>query len=355
MPYPFSLSRLVSALAVAAGLVCASGAAAEGLSIRAQALQQLRIESIGYRLAVANARYCTQPQMATGMLLHELSQYPQRDRSAISAAFSLYGGFGVLGTVPSSPAMLAGLKTDDEILAVNGRSVDDFRRAYAQRQSFSRMEKFQAQLQNALKRGPAELLVRRAGSLFRMALRGAPGCGGEPILRQSGSINAWSDGKYVVLTSGLASLATSDDEISFVMAHEMAHNLLGHNVRRSPSALMEMLGIGTVGVRRDEKSADAFAVTLMDSARYQPASAVTFLERARRKLWWQDFSISHPSFGARINSVAAAIGRLPHPQLQPGARLQTAIAAYGQVQSGRNTAVAPGALLVVETAAAAAR
>jgi peptidase M48-like protein/PDZ domain-containing protein len=310
MRFPRPILPLLSSLGLVAAASIGSPASAEGMSIRTLAGQQLRVETIGYRLAIANARFCAQPEMMSGLLLHDLSQYPSRDRAAISGAFSLHGGFGVLGVVKNGAGEKAGLQVDDEIVAVNGRSVEDFNRAYYQRQTFDRMAGFQRQLEQSLRRGPAELWVRRKGQLLRVALTGEQGCGGDAVLQQSGGINAWSDGRYVVVTTGLASFAASDDEISFVMAHEMAHNMLGHNRGHAPSALMEIFGIGSARERREESNADAMAVTLMKDGGYEPQSAVRFLEHCRRKLWWADLSISHPTFSSRIQTVASAISAL---------------------------------------------
>ena len=95
------------------------------MSLRAFADQQMRVATIGYRINVANANRCGQPQTLTGMLLHDLSQYDAGVRLAVSRAFSLGSGFGIIQIVPGSAAERAGLHIDDEIIAVREVGVED--------------------------------------------------------------------------------------------------------------------------------------------------------------------------------------------------------------------------------------
>ena len=304
---------LMAAGAVASG----TSLSAAPMSLRAFAEQQMHIATIGYRLNAANANRCAQPQMLTGMLLHDLSQYDSAVRPAVGQAFSLGSGFGIIQIVPGSAAERAGLHIDDEIIAVRGVSVEDPAAVARPGKSYRRMERFAAVLQSSLQTGATELLVRRNGAVSRVMLQGQAGCGGELSLLNSNEQNAWSDGNHVVVTTGMLRLAHSDDEVAFVVAHEMAHNMLGHS-RSGASQIF--------GARRSEIAADQMAVGLMTYAGYQPQSGISFLETARRRFWWS-FSLDHPGFGTRIRAVAAAITALP-----PSWQLAAASAGAGNVQ-----------------------
>ena len=293
---------------IAAGAVALStSASAAPMSLRAFAEQQMHVATIGYRLNTASASSCRQPQMLTGMLLHDLSQYDPAIRASVSQAFSLGSGFGIIQIVPGSAAERAGLHIDDEILAVRGASVEDPASVARSGKSYRRMEWFAAYLQSALRQGPADLLVRRNGAITHITLQGEAGCGGELSLVNSGEQNAWSDGTHVAVTTAMMRLAHSDDELAFVIAHEMSHNILGH----SDSSVSQIFG-----ARRSEIDADQMAVSLMTYAGYQPQSGISFLETARRRFWWSSLSLDHPGFGTRIKAVAAAISALPSPSWQ---------------------------------------
>lgn len=300
---------------MAAGAVASSASlSAAPMSLRAFADQQMHIATIGYRLNAANANRCAQPQMLTGMLLHDLSQYDSAVRPAVSRAFSLGSGFGIIQIVPGSAAERAGLHIDDEIIAVRGVSVEDPAAVARSGKSYGRLERFTAVLQSFLQRGATELLIKRNGAVSGVTLQGQAGCGGELSLLNSNEQNAWSDGHRVAVTTGMLRLAHSDDEVAFVVAHEMAHNMLGHS-RSSMSQIF--------GGRRSEIAADQMAVGLMTYAGYRPESGISFLETARRRYWWS-ISLDHPGFGTRIRAVTAAISALPASRWQVAGALAPA-------------------------------
>jgi hypothetical protein len=318
--------RAAIGLMAAVALASSASLSAAPTSLRAFADQQMHIATIGYRLGAANANRCAQPQMLTGMLLHDLSQYDSAVRPAVSRAFSLGSGFGIIQIVPGSAAERAGLHIDDEIIAVRGVSVEDPAAVARSGKSYSRMERFTAVLQSFLQRGATELLIERNGAVSRIMLQGQAGCGGELSLLNSNQQNAWSDGDQVAMTTGMLRLAQSDDEVAFVVAHEMAHNILGHS-RSSRSQFF--------GARRSEIAADQMAVGLMTAAGYRAQSGISFLETARRRYWWS-ISLDHPGFGTRIRAVTAAISALPASRWQvagalapvPNARVATTTAGY---------------------------
>jgi hypothetical protein len=280
--------------------VVASPGAAAPISLRALAAQTVRVETIAYRISTATALNCADPEMVTGLVLHDLSGYDPSVRPSVSRAFSLRLGIGVIQIVPGSAADRAGLRIDDEILAVNDLSVQDYSAVNQPRKSYRRVDGFTKVLQAALARGPAELLLRRDGALVRMQLRGELGCGGEASLLSSHEQNAWSDGKHVVVTTAMMDLARSDDELAFVIAHEMAHNILGH----SRYSRQGIFGLGSAS-RRQELAADYVAVWLMTEGGYKAEGGVDFLRVVQRHFWW-NFSFDHPSFSSRIKTVAAA-------------------------------------------------
>jgi predicted Zn-dependent protease len=261
--------------------------------------------------------------MMSGLVLHDLSQYERTLRQSVSRAFALNGGFGVLGVVPASVADQAGLRSHDEIVAIGGASVDDPLVGGGERQSYKRMDGFSKRLSQALTRGSTVLTVRRNGRLFQVNLTGRLGCGGHVALTPSASLNAWADGTYVNLSTAIMNFAGSDDELAFVVAHEMAHNMLGHveQLKSVPSGLFGMFGIGSGRVRRTEIEADAFAVTLMNNGGYRPGSAISFLRRANKRLWWA-VSLDHPGWSRRMATVTQAMTDLPQGTAMAAAGLR---------------------------------
>lgn len=48
------------------------------------------------------------------------------------------------------------------------------------------------------------------------------------VLKESGPLNAWADGEKIHVTPAMMAFANSDDELAFVLAHEVAHNMMKH-------------------------------------------------------------------------------------------------------------------------------
>ena len=53
-------------------------------------------------------------------------------------------------------------------------------------------------------------------------------CNYPTFLRDDDSVNAFADGSRIIVTSGLMRFAEADDELAFVIGHELAHNTMGH-------------------------------------------------------------------------------------------------------------------------------
>jgi len=302
--------RAFTAAAGIAALLGSVHANADGVSLRALASEQMGVATIAYRLGAANANLCTQPQMLTGLVVHDLSQYDLLVRPAVSKAFSLGGGIGVIQIVPGSAAERAGLRIDDEIVAVGGQSVVDPAAAAQRQKSYARMDRFTDLLQRALASGTTEVTFRRDDRLWRTGLHADRGCGGQLSLIDSREQNAWSDGRHVLVTTGMMRLARTSDELAFVIAHEMAHNILGHS--RAASEGIFGLGFGISRARRNELAADQFAVRIVAAGGYAPRAGITFLEAAQRRFWWS-VSLDHPGFQRRIMAVNSAMASLAPP------------------------------------------
>lgn len=296
-------------LLIFAGLVLfGTATSAAPMSIRTLGAEQLRLATVGYRVGAANARTCAKPDMTAGLVLHDLTEYAPNARASVSTAFSLHEGVGILEVVPQSVAAAAGLHVDDEVLAVNGVTVPGATSIATSPQSYQRVAQFSEMLSGALTLGPADLLVRRQGGVFHTELTGKPICGGETIVVNSSDINAWSDGRHVFVSTGMMRLAQTEDQLAFVVGHEMAHNILGHASVNDTHGLLSLFGIGSAKIRRQESAADALSVRLMGPAAYEPAAAVEVLRRAQSALWWA-VSLDHPSFGERVRAVIGIIAQ----------------------------------------------
>jgi len=296
------VAALVLVAAPALADAPASGPDRPGLSPDARVLR------IGWRLAVANAAVCRHTRSLSGLSLHDLSAYAARDRDRVAQAYGLGWGFGVLDLAPASPAAAAGLAPGDEITGADGTVLSDFARAGVRGGgSPARVSAFEDWLAARLAKGPVALTVRRGGATFATTLTGVTGCADYVVADPGRAIDAWSDGTNVAVTAGLADLLPEDDQLAFVIAHEMAHNLLGHVAAlRGHSRFLAAFGIASGPFSRSELEADAMGLKLAARAGYDWHAAAPALQRiiARRG----DLGGDHPLLQTRLRAIALCNG-----------------------------------------------
>ena len=88
------------------------------------------------------------------------------------------------------------------------------------------------------------------------------------------SVTALADGSRVVIGADFPGFAWTEDEVfAGVVAHELAHNLLGHRVWLDRNSRKRS------HVRRTEREADRLIPWLFANAGYDPQAAVTFMTR----------------------------------------------------------------------------
>jgi len=320
------LISLLAACLFFAGRTAAAPArdpATEASLAAMRALDQ-RVAVIGHRLAVANLDWCAERAWLPGFVIHDLSQYGADFRPAAIQAFGLDAGPGVLALVPGGPAERGGLRTDDILLAFDGRPVP--RGTPGRNGSFEQMDRILAALDEAFADGRAELAVRRGAERPTVIVEGVQGCATRFQLIPGGRMNAQADGIYVQLTTALAQYAEDDGELAAVLAHEFAHNVLGHRVRLNQAGVqrgvLANFGNNARRIRETEVEADRLSVYLMERAGYDPQAAVRFWSRFGRRGFNFLGSPTHPNWRLRVESfqteiarirAARAAGRAPEP------------------------------------------
>lgn len=276
------------------------------------ATPDLRVARIGYTLAKANADQCARPEMMTGAQFHDIAAYDVSRRADISRRTGLGLGFAVRWFVPGSAADRAGLKPGDEIESLNGVDLAGFAaKSIGESGTYDRVEQFEDYLGAALKLGSAKLTVRHGAQTREVWLAGDAGCSGRLVVYHSGKVNAWSDGKYVAITTRMLEIARTDDELAFVLGHEMSHNNLKHAQKvRGVSALLASFGLPSPVVRNTEVEADRHAITLMANAGFALSGAEEVLHETGKVRVMDFLSFSHPTFGRRVEIVRNAIERV---------------------------------------------
>jgi hypothetical protein len=271
----------------------------------------LRVATVTYRLALAGRGLCPQPYPLTGLLFHHLAEYQPGDRPLMIRRHGLDRGPGVLGAVAGSPAAKTGLMAGDVLLSVNDVAFPSPMAGAVERERKKwrpMLEKAEAQLEEALARGPAELAVLRGGRTLRLTLDSLPACPARVRLARSTQVNAFASERSVVMTTSMLNFVRSDDELAVVLGHELSHVILGHPATRDEDGILASLGIKANAIWRREEQADRLGLRLMSAAGYRLSAAIPFWRRyLRRYDWFPQIFRSHPSLTARERIVREEI------------------------------------------------
>jgi len=181
--------------------------------------QYKRLYGVSQRTATAAAEFCGEKVYRTsGAALNALSWIDEKEAAIARAADSKADWrprvwFFVLG----SPAQKSNLWVGDEVLSINGMPIN----------SKSDMEMVRAKIREKdVTEHVFQILRHNEKKEFRIGTELA--CDFPVSLKESNLINAFADGKNVVVTTGMMDFARSDEELAVVLGHELAHNLRGH-------------------------------------------------------------------------------------------------------------------------------
>jgi hypothetical protein len=309
-----ALAALLLSAQAPAGRAPTPGQTTEAAASTTLRRDDLRVGLVAYRLALAGSALCPERYPLTGLLYHHLAEYEPADQRLMAARYGLDRGPGVLTVMAGTPAARAGLVAGDVLLAVNGRPLPTGASVAAEpkREKWRRLaDEAEDELETALRQGPAELRVLRAGREVELRLGSIPACLGRVRLARSTQVNAFATGRAVVMTVAMLDFLRSDDELAVVLGHELAHNIFHHRAMRSEEGVLRGLGIKPSAVWKREEAADRFGLRLMAAADYDLDAAIPFWRRYLGKYdWFPQIFRSHPSLGARERIAAEEIAAI---------------------------------------------
>jgi beta-barrel assembly-enhancing protease len=254
----------------------ASPAQADIEAYRALIEQDLRLATTGYRLAAANAPFCTRKERNSGWVIHDIAQYPNKEIA--KAVFGFEVPIQVAAVVKNGPADQAGIKPDDGFIGMDGATL--YWPAFPLgKRGDERIISFK-QLFGERMPEKTDIAMRfsRSGALFNTTLSPPPVCASDFQIDTVNGKDAGADGNMVSVSIGLARYAADEDQFAFIVAHEMAHNILGHRAKLEAANARK----NSKAVLATEVEADRLSVWLMSNAGYDPNGATRFAARCRK-------------------------------------------------------------------------
>lgn len=291
----------LAALWVALLVPCA--AQADDATELQQSLQELqandtKLQTIGFRLASANAPFCADQQLSLGLQLADVRNFSEPAR--IRQALHLKGDFVVEAIAAGSPAAHSRLAAGTEIATIEGEALGAIPAAAAN--DNQRLNRVYDRIDAALARdGKVRIGL---GSSEDMVLAGVPACRSRFELLLGGN-GGQADGLIAQISLAALLKGKVDDERAWVVAHEMAHNVLRHRAR------LKAIGRSIANVRDTEREADRLTVWLMANAGYDPKAAPVFVRNWGSKGLAGHFTTpDHDRTETRIKTINAELAVL---------------------------------------------
>ena len=256
-----------------------------------------RLQDVGWRLVRGNVGFCPKVVPSVGLQLQDMASYgaPGIARKALG----LTRDFAVQTAARGSPAALAeGVTRNREIVRLEaldpnawpaGKAMDWQRLVWAH-------DHVEAML---AEHGGIAIGFADGGEV---RLQPVEVCASRFELMGEGD-KAVADGNRVVSGIDFPAFAYPEEELfAALVAHELAHNVLGHD------AWLDTHGRSRRHVRRTEREADRLMPWLLANAGYDPAAAARFWDRWGRK---HDAGLlmvrNHDGWDERVEFVTAEL------------------------------------------------
>lgn len=278
------------------------------VSLHAAVEQQRRLYAVAAPLLLKNADLC---QKKAGHLLGLTAKnrfsFGDDFVDAAELALGLGNALQVMDVLPGSGAVQSGITAGDILVAVEGKRVPEGRRAE------HRAVAMIAAAMNG--RSSVRLSLQRDKEQLDVLVPLTRACAFVIELGHSLTVNSFADGYRVMLTQGMLGFARTDQEIAYVIAKEIAHNVLARGARPRMAARIDHIRLpGSASPSHLDApspytpvldaTADKLSLYLLARAGYDVDGATVFWKRlatqypAERK---DDHTALHPATAYRLS------------------------------------------------------
>jgi hypothetical protein len=301
--------------------------AADAETLTRMASLQDRLYRVAAPLLINNAELCkTQARNLLGFTAKNRYSYPGDYNEAAHIAFGMGERLQVTGVLAGSGAAQAGLRRGDRLMTAGSKQLPSGPNASTQAGAVF----------GPLVSGHASLPmgIERDGANKQLTIPVTRACGFGIELGNADNINSYADGSRVMVTRGMINFVKGDDELAYVLAKGMAHNILGHagsqrnagtigsiidnlvSVKPDTSMLIGSGGIKAMTAETDA-AADRLAVYLLARAAYDIDDIAAFWKRlagAVPATVLNGYAANHPGTAARVTAIDKAVAEVKGKQ-----------------------------------------
>ncbi len=215
-----------------------------------------RLDNVSAPILAANAELCAKTRADFGIITHTKKTYPKHLRDAAARRLAAGDTHTVLFVRGGSAADTVGIKRGDVLIGDKDKPIS------ATDKSFKNTD---------------SLHIRRGGQDMHMSVKADQICDYAVVLKMSGAVNAYANGRAVIVTTAMMDFAVSDDELALIIGHELAHNTMRH----VPKAVWNTVisGLATRTTRPFESEADYVGLYYMARAGYNLDGVEDFWRR----------------------------------------------------------------------------
>jgi len=293
---------------------------AAAATLTKMAAMQDRLYRVAAPLLIDNAELCTKhARNLLGFTAKNRHSYPGVYNEAAHVAFGMDERLQVTGVLAGSGAAKAGLRLGDDLVAAGGKPLPTGPNALSGAAAvFGPIVASQSKL---------PLSIERDGNPRDLSIAVTRACGFGIELGNGDNVNAYADGQRVMVTRGMLGAIRNDDELAYVLARTMAHNMLDHaKAQRNQATLSSVIDnltrmspdtgmlTGSAGIKpmpsNLDAAADRLAIFLLARADYNIEGAPAFWKRfaaAHPASVANGFTANHPSTAARLTAMELAI------------------------------------------------
>ncbi|WP_404712391.1 M48 family metalloprotease [Sphingomonas sp. MMS24-J13] len=228
--------------------------------------------------------------------------------------FGFDGDSGIEAIVPSSPAEASGIRAGDGLVGIGSFSVPA---VSGSPDGKARLEPLTA-LYEALFALPPDqpfpIVLRRGDEEVRVVIQPRPACRARfEVLLGRGYI-ADANGETIRVGAGIMA-RLSDGKLAAIVAHEIAHNILGHarlsEEQHVRGGLAGIFGRSARLTRAMEDAADRLSLRLLANAGYDPHDAVALWQEDGGALTgWMPINTSYRNWRSRANLLEAELAAM---------------------------------------------
>jgi len=197
----------------------------------------------------------------------------------------------IISVAKDSPGFYSNVQAGDIVLRINDLNVTNFRKKL--RSSISISSKL-------------ELIILRDNKVFRKKIDGINICNYNIQAIPAAAPNAYADGEKVFITLAAIKLAQTEDELAFLIGHELAHNI--YHYKSTGGSEADSL---TISYRDGPKIKSFSSFFLMSSKKKETEADLRGVEiafKAGYKLknvndYWRRLSVFNPSLITNSSAI----------------------------------------------------